>query len=333
MLRIGIMGTGFIGAQHAASYAQIKEAQLVAIADVNAEAGKKLADEYSCTFYQDAQEMLASEKLDIVDICLPTFLHEQYVLLAFKHNAHVLCEKPFTLTYESAKKMVEAAESANRTLMVGQVIRFWPEYVRAKELFDAGELGTIKMTTMSRLAQHPNWTTWHRDPKKSGGGLFDLHVHDIDYACHLFGDVEQVYAIGQKDKNECWNHVLTTLTFKNGQRAAIEGAFEMTENYPFTMTMRIVGDEGTYEYNFVAGFNLENVGGAKRSAVLFKNGAEPEVQKIDETDAYQLELQYFVEQIEKGEPVAQALPRHSLYVMKVMLAIQESLETKQVVTL
>ncbi len=104
MLRIGIMGTGFIGTQHAASYAQIKDAQLVAIADVNEEAGKKLADEYNCTFYQDAQEMLASEKLDIVDICLPTFLHEQYVLLAFKHNAHVLCEKPFTLTYESAKR-------------------------------------------------------------------------------------------------------------------------------------------------------------------------------------------------------------------------------------
>jgi predicted dehydrogenase len=229
--------------------------------------------------------------------------------------------------------MVEAAEKAKRTLMVGQVIRFWPEYVRAKELVDEGALGSIKMATLSRLAQHPNWTTWHRDPKKSGGGLFDLHIHDIDYVCHLFGDVEQVYAIGDKDKNDCWNHVLTTLTFKNGQRAAVEGAFEMTENYPFTMTMRLVGEKASFEYNFIAGFNLENVSGAKRSAVLFKNGAEPEVQKITEIDAYQLELQYFIDRIKQGKPVTQALPRHSLYVMKVMLAIQESLENKKVVIL
>jgi UDP-N-acetylglucosamine 3-dehydrogenase len=331
MLRIGILGTGFIGAQHAAAYTQIEGAQLVAVADLNTEAGKKLAKEYNCTFYEKAEDMLSKEKLDIVDVCLPTFLHEKYVLLAFKHNAHVLCEKPFTLTYESAEKMVEAAEKAGKTLMVGQVIRFWPEYVRAKEIVDAGELGTIKMVTMSRLAQHPNWSTWHRDPQKSGGGLFDLHIHDVDYLCHLFGDVEQVYAIGEKDKNGCWNHVLSTITFENGQRAAVEGAFEMTENYPFTMTMRLVGHDASYEYNFIAGFNLENVGGAVRSAVLFKNGAEPEVQKIDETDAYLLELRYFVEQIIKGEPVTKALPRHSLYVMKVMLALQESLETKQVV--
>ena len=73
--------------------------------------------------------------------------------------------------------------------------------------------------------------------------------------------------------------------------------------------------------------------GAKRSAVLFKNGAEPAVQKIDETDAYLLELRYFIERIQQGKPVDLALPRHSLYVMKVMLAVQDSLETKQVVKL
>jgi predicted dehydrogenase len=333
MLKIGIMGTGFIGAQHAAAYQQIDGAQLVAIADLNEDAGKKLADEYGCAFYREAADMLEAEKLDVVDVCLPTFLHEKYVLLAFKHGCHVLCEKPFTLSYESAEKMVDASESAGKAFMIGQVIRFWPEYVLAKEMTDADTLGTIKMVYMSRLAQHPNWTTWHRDPKKSGGGLFDLHVHDVDFMCHLFGDVDQVYAIGEKDKNGCWNHVLTSLTFKSGQRAAVEGAFEMTDNYPFTMTMRIVGHKATFEYNFIAGFNLENVDGAKRSAVLFKNGTDPEVQKVDEQDAYLLELRYFIEQIQAGKPVERALPRHSLYVMKVMLAIQESLENKKIVKL
>ena len=333
MLKIGIMGAGFIGAQHAASYKEIKGAQLVAILDSNREAGEKLAQEYGCAYYGDAKEMFEKEELDIVDICLPTFLHEEYVLMAFDYGAHVLCEKPFALSYKSAEVMVEAAEKANKTLMVGQVIRFWPEYVEAKKLVDNGKLGTIKMAYLSRMAQHPDWSTWHRDPKKSGGGHFDLHIQDIDYLCYLFGDVDQIYAIGEKDKNGCWNHVLTSLTFKSGARAAAEGAFEMTDNYPFTMTMRLVGHDATFEYNFIAGFNLENVGGAQRSAVLYNNGQDPQLLKIDETDAYFLELKYFVEQIAKGEAVKKALPRHSLYVMKVMEGIQESLEEKKVVKL
>ncbi len=333
MLKIGIMGAGFIGAQHAASYKEIKDAKLVAILDSNPEVGEKLAKEFGCSHYSAAKEMFEKENLDIVDICLPTFLHEEYVTMAFDQGCHVLCEKPFALTYESAEKMVVAAERANKTLMVGQVVRFWPEYVEAKKLVDQGELGTIKMATLSRLTQHPDWSTWQRDPQKSGGGLFELHVHDIDYLCYLFGNVDQIYAIGEKDKNGCWNHVLTSLTFKSGARVAAEGAFEMTQNYPFTMTMRLVGHDATFEYNFIAGFNLENVGGAQRSALLYRNGKDPERLKIDESDAYFLELKYFVEQIAKGEPVAQALPRHSLYVMKVMEGIQTSLEEKRVVKL
>lgn len=333
MLRIGIMGTGFIGSAHADAYKEIEGVTLVAVADLNEEAGKKLANDHGCSYYADAKAMLETENLDIVDVCLPTFLHEKYVLMAIEYGAHVLCEKPFTLKLESAQRMVDAAEKANVTFMIAQVIRFWPEYVRAKELYDAGTFGRIKMVYANRLAQHPNWSTWHRDVEKSGGGLFDLHIHDIDYMVHLFGDVEKVYAIGDKDKNNCWNHVTSSLTFKGGQRAIVEGAFEMTENYPFTMGMRIVGLEATYEYNFVAGFNLENVGGAKRSAVLFANGAEPEVQKVDETDAYLIELRYFISCIKQGLPVERAMPQNSLYVLKVILAIQQSLKTGAVVTI
>jgi UDP-N-acetylglucosamine 3-dehydrogenase len=327
MLRVGILGTGFIGSAHAAAYRSIKDAELVALADVNQEAGKRLATEYGCSYYADAELMMREQKLDIVDICLPTFLHEKYVLMAFAYGANVLCEKPFTLSLAEGERMVDAAAKAGKHFMIAQVIRFWPEYERAKELYDAGVLGKVKMIYANRLAQHPNWTTWHRDVKKSGGGLFDLHVHDVDYLCYLLGEVEQVYAIGDKDKNDCWNHVMTTLTFKNGGRAAIEGAFEMNDNFPFTMSMRIVGDKAAFDYNFSAGFNLENVSGAKRSAVLFRNGGQPEVLKIDEEDAYLRELRYFVECVRDNKPVSIALPSHSLYVLKVILAIQRSLES------
>lgn len=331
MLKVSILGAGFIGAQHASAYRLIDGVELVAVVDLNKEAGEKLALEFDCKYFSDAETMLKEIKPDIVDVCLPTFLHEKFVKLAFEYGAHVLCEKPFALSYKSAEAMVKAAEKADRTLMVGQSMRFWPEYVKAKELLDNGEIGPIRMVSMSRLGEHPNWSTWHRDPNKSGGALYDLHIHDIDYACFAFGDVDTIYAIGEKNEDGCWNHLLTTLTFKNGTRAAVEGSFAMTENYPFTMTMRIVGHDATFEYNFSAGFNIEDVGGAQRSTILYKNGKNPELLEISEDDAFLLELKYFVGQVSKGLPVDMVSPYHSLYVMKVVEGIQESLEKGTIV--
>ena len=66
------------------------------------------------------------------------------------------------------------------------------------------------------IRDSPNWTQWHRDPNKSGGGLFDLHLHDIDFMQYLFGRVKSVYAVGKASETGCWNFVMTTLKFENG---------------------------------------------------------------------------------------------------------------------
>lgn len=333
MLKAGIIGTGFIGNAHAEAYHNAGNAELVAIVDVNEEAGKKAAEKHNVKYYKDAEEMLQSEEIDIVDICLPTFLHEQFVLLAAKYKKHVVCEKPFTLTMESAERMIDATEQAGVKFMIAQVIRFWPEYTLIKEYFDEGKIGELKMVYANRLAQHPNWTTWHKDPDKSGGGLYDLHLHDIDYMCYLFGKVESVYAMGWQSETGCWNHVMSNLKFKNGQQAVVEGAFNMTENYPFTMSLRAVGSEGTIDYKFSAGFNLEDVDGASRSTVYFKNGEQPNVLDVEDYDGYQKEIEYFADCIESGKPVDVVSPEDSKDVLAVILAIKKSLETGEVVTL
>jgi len=331
MLNIGIIGTGFVGKIHASVLRDLDGVQLIAISDFNEDAGREAAEKNNCTYYQDAEALMQDDSIDIVDICLPTFLHEKYVLLAASYKKHVICEKPFTLSISAAENMISATEDAGVYFMIAQVIRFWPEYVKARQLFKDEIFGRVKMVYANRLAQHPNWSTWHRDVKKSGGGLFDLHIHDIDYMCYLFGNVERVYACGDKDSNNCWNHVMTSLTFKNGNSATVEGAFEMTDNYPFTMFMRITGEKASYEYNFQAGFNLEDEEEVQRSAVLFRNGEEPEKLEIDEFDAYRRELEYFTGCIRDKRPLIEAAPKHSLYVLKVVKAIETSLETGEVV--
>lgn len=333
MLKAGIIGTGFIGNAHAEAYHNANNVELVALVDVNEETGIKAAEKHNVKYYKDAEQMLKSEEIDIVDICLPTFLHEEYVMLAAKYKKHIICEKPFTLTVESAQRMIDATKQAGVKFMIAQVIRFWPEYAVIKDYFDEDKIGDLKMVYANRLAQHPNWTVWHKDPQKSGGGLFDLHLHDIDYMCYLFGKVESVYAMGWQSETGCWNHVMSNIKFKNGKFAVVEGAFDMTENYPFTMSFRAVGSEGTINYNFVAGFNLENVGGATRNTVYFKNGQEPDALKIEEYDAYQKEIEYFANCIINDNPIEVVSPEDSKDVLTVIQAIQKSLETGELVTL
>jgi len=334
MANVVIIGTGFIGNAHAAACRNSGILHLTAICDVNEEAGRKAAGENDCAYYSDAEEMLQKESADIVDICLPTFLHERFVLLAAKYRKNVICEKPITLTLDSMDRMIKAASDAGILFMVAQVVRFWPEYVEIKKLYDAGMFGDIKMVYASRLAQHPTWTQWHKDPKNSGGGLFDLHLHDIDYLRFIFGEVKNVYAVGWQSKTGCWNHVTTSLKFKNGVRAVAEGAFDMTEKYPFTMSLRIVGENRTADYKLIAGLNLEDVGSSTREAMLFETGGEPREIPVDTSvDAYQAELEYFAGCVAAGKPAEEVPLEESRDVVRIMLAIQESLETGEVVEL
>ena len=334
MVNIGVIGSGFIGCTHATAINNSTRLNLVAIADVNEQAGKKAAEEHQCKWYADAEEMLKNEQIDIVDVCLPTFLHEQFVLLAAKYKKNVICEKPIALSLESFDRMVNATKEAGVKFMVAQVIRFWPEYVDIKKHYDAGEFGEIKMVYANRLAQHPTWTTWHKDPSKSGGGLFDLHLHDIDFVRYIFGPAKSIYAMGWQSETGCWNHVVSNIEFKNGVKAVVEGAFDMTENFPFNMYFRIVGDGRAVEYNLSAGLNLEDVASAKRQEVLFATGKEPEFAQVNQDeDAYQTELEYFADCVENDREIAEVPLSQSREVLEMILAIQKSLETGEIVRL
>ena len=334
MQKIAIIGAGFVGAVHGAACNNSKLLDLVAICDVNEKTGAELAQKYGCAFFTDAQTMLEQSKVDIVDICVPTFLHKQNILLAAKYKKHIVCEKPVTLTLEDMDEILLAIKNAGVKFMAAQVIRFWPEYIALKKMYDNGDFGDIKMVYLNRLSQHPNWSRWHKDPKCSGGGLFDLHLHDIDAAVFFFGEVERVYAVGWKSKTGCYNHVVSTLTFKNGVNAVVEGAWEMTENYPFTMSMRLVGESKTAEYSMSAGFNIEDISSSRRDLYLFENGKTPIKMPIDTSeDAYQTQLDYFAKCVENDLPPTVITPEQSREVIRIMEAIGQSIKTGWVIDL
>jgi predicted dehydrogenase len=271
--------------------------------------------------------MLKKVNPDILDICLPSVFHEEFVIFVAKHCNHVICAEPFALSSDVCSRMVKACADAGVHFMVGQVLRWFPEYMKIKELLP--QLGPLHGVTCYRLAQHPNWATWHRDPNISGGGLYDIHLHEIDYLYSLFGEVDHVYAAGWKSPTGCWNQVLSTLTFKNGVRVQAEGCSEMTGDFPFSAAFRAVGDEGTLEYKLSAGFNIENLGAANNKLTLFGKGREPVEIKWEAGDGFQLELESFANSVETGKPV-QIPPEDSVYVIKIIEAIRRSLETGNV---
>ena len=115
MVRVAIIGAGLMGRTHLAAYKTMDNAQVTAVCDLNEEQGRALAAEAGCAWYGDGGAMLAEAGVDVVDSCLPTFLHEQYALLAAAHKKHILCAKPVTLDLVSFARVAGAAALTDNT--------------------------------------------------------------------------------------------------------------------------------------------------------------------------------------------------------------------------
>ncbi|WP_288519359.1 Gfo/Idh/MocA family oxidoreductase [uncultured Brachyspira sp.] len=298
---VAIIGGGFISNIHAQCYKNLG-VKIEAMADISEKVRQEFKEKYNCKTYSSAEEMLKdiSDNIDIVDICAPTYLHEELILLALKYNKHIICEKPLSINLNSVDNIISKLKSSDRYLMVAQVLRFWTEYVRIKEWFEDGVFGDIKLVSAMRLAQHPK-SEWFYNPQKSGGGIFELHIHDIDFLCYLFGDVKEVYANGSKDENESWDFINSSIKFKNGISASAQGIFGITDNYPFTANMKVIGDKATAEYSLSAGVNLDSDGKQSNSLILYRKGKEPIIENIKSKDAYELELEYFIDCVKNNK--------------------------------
>lgn len=330
MLKVAIIGAGFMGTTHAKGYKNIG-VEIVSIADIDNKAKEDFVKNYNCKGFDSAEEMLKNmhKDIDFVDICVPTYRHEEMVLLAAKYNKHALSEKPFALTLEAVDNMLSAVEKSGSLFMIGQVLHFWPEYAKIKEWVEKGIFGEIKLATAVRLGQHPI-SEWYGDVKKSGGGIYDLHIHDIDFLCYLFGDLEEVYATGKKT-NDSWNFIDSVLRFKNGINATAQAAFGITDNYPFSMNLRIVGEKATAEFSFSAGFNLEDISSSKNSLILYRKGMPPYQEPPSSRDPYEIEVEYFAKCVEENRQPEIVKPKEVRKSIEAILGLIKSLETGKVV--
>jgi predicted dehydrogenase len=249
--RLGIVGIGDMAAVHAAAADRLGVDLAIAAGSDRAKA-VSLAEATGATLYESYDALLADPAVTGVDLCVPNDLHRRFAERAFAAGKHVLCEKPIALTLEDADAMIARAKAAGVTLMVGHLIRFWPEYARLREVVRSGELGRIEWLSLRRLTGVLSATTgrdeWRASPARSGGAALDLQIHDLDFACWLFGAPRAVYARGVQSPPGTWDHLLTALTF-DGVEAMVEASFLM-QSAPFDMAFHLVAERGVVTYRY-----------------------------------------------------------------------------------
>lgn len=211
MLNIGIAGIGFMGWIHWLAYQQSPGARVAAICTRDE---KKLAGDWTSIKgnfgppgaqvdlsnvkkHRTLDEMLADPQIDVVDICLPPDLHVQAALAAFAAGKHVFCEKPLALTAADCDRMVAAASKSGKQLVVGHVLPLLPEYAWALAAIDSGKYGKALGGTFKRVISDPLWLKDFFEPKKVGGPLVDLHVHDAHFIRRVWGMPTSVFSQGR----------------------------------------------------------------------------------------------------------------------------------------
>lgn len=320
--RVAIIGPGSIGKTYANALKDSETVVLAAVSGRDTEKGRQMADGCQVPYYTDQDEMYETESLDAVIICTPTFTHEEIARRAFSHRVHVMCEKPFTTNSETAKRLITQADSLGLRLMVMHVVRFWPEYAALAQMIHENVFGAVKNIYLNRISAHPDWAQWHRDPEKSGGGLFDLHIHDIDYLYSVFGNVESVYAVGPQEASGCWNNVSTVLRFTCGVSAVVEGFMDITGSYPFTTMVRINGTKAAAEYSNQAGH-----------IALYGKDSPAQVLEIPKYNPYAREVEYFAQSVQNQEEIKLMPGEDVVSVLKILEAVRQSLATGQIVNL
>ncbi|MEN6546298.1 MAG: Gfo/Idh/MocA family oxidoreductase [Armatimonadia bacterium] len=206
-IRLGLIGCGGIAQSHLKAIAQLPEFELVAVCDVDITRAQVAAREYGVPqAFDDCHDTLKAG-VDAVDICLPHHLHRMAATAAAEAGVHVLCEKPMATSLEDADAMIAAAEAAGTVLMIGQVLRFRPANLKARELIASGAIGEVKQVIRRRYSictEYPR-APWSADPKKAGGWtLYGFGSHEADTILFLTGsEATEVYARGEMN-NPHW---------------------------------------------------------------------------------------------------------------------------------
>ncbi len=338
MVKVGIIGLGGMGNMHLGCYAAVRDAEVMAVADINEDKlhpgessqqinigeGKGQIDPERQRLYTDADDLIADDEVEMVDICLPTFLHAEYCKRALAAGKHVLCEKPMALTQAECEEVLQAAEDADGMFMVAQCVRFFPEYEYLSETIESGRFGRLRQLSLWRGTAPPQWSWegWLLDHERSGGGLVDLHVHDADFVQFVLGMPRAVCSTGARGPSGGWDVVDTEYIYDDKMAVRCGGNLAMPAGFGFEARFTAVFEKGALGYSTAEGHGLLEYTpeGVHHPEIAHRSG-------------YEKEIEYFVECIDHNELPAMVMPHSSAQSVRLVEAERESIETGRLVQL
>ncbi len=322
-MRVAIVGNNLYGQIFTRAAAATPGVEVVALCPEQGEALEPLAGQYGLKPYGSLRELLDAERPDAVLIASVTAHHEADALAAFEAGAHVLVDRPIAPTVDAADRMIDAARAARRLLLVGHVLRFWPEYVAARGILERGELGPPRVVTASRVSGllNPAWAGRLLHPT-DGLGALEAHTHDIDLLTGWFGVPTITAAQGTATAQGAPWQVHSLLRFTNGCVAGVEGDYSVPFNYPLSMYLRVVGEQGALQFVFQGALSARAT--ARRSLTLIRNGVEPALVDVPQSDAYAALMGHFVDCIRSGAPPQHATAEQAREALAALLRIREA---------
>jgi myo-inositol 2-dehydrogenase / D-chiro-inositol 1-dehydrogenase len=233
LIKVAILGAGFVSEIHLQSYQRfVPHAQVVALYARNEQKAKAIAAKYNIPqVYNDIESTIKESGCDVIDICLPNFLHAQATLEAAKAGKHVIIEKPLCVTLEEADGMISACKVAGVKLMYAEELCFAPKYERVRQMVNEGAIGDIYMLKQSEKHSGPH-TDWFYDISLAGGGvLMDMGCHAIAWFRWMLknGKAKSVYAtlatVLHKERTKGEDNSIIIIEFENGVTAVAEDSW------------------------------------------------------------------------------------------------------------
>ena len=312
MLKIGLVGVGGISGAHIPGWENMKEAELVAICDVRPEQMEKYPQYRQ---YTDFDEMLEKEKIDILDICLPTYLHVDFAVKAMEKGINVICEKPISLKEEDVKRAYDTAEANNVKFMIAQVLRFWPEYEFVKSCYETGKYGKLLSGVMHRLGSMPKWSfdNWMMDVNRSGLVPYDLHIHDLDFVIWAFGKPNNDTMRRARKENQDY---IAGIYDYDDFFIMVESSWYTSSDFTFKSGFRFQFEDALLEYTDAKLTIYE----ANGETVMFNVSDDKSMGDIGlpSTNAYENEIEYFMNCVLENKPADKVNPQELSDVINIL---------------
>lgn len=273
--------------------------------------------------YASFDTFLADPEIELVSLCTPTPLHVPQSLAALQAGKHVLCEKPLARSSGQAREILNAATKSRGSFMPAMCVRFWPGWGWLKELVDRNTYGRILAARFRRASAPPGWSrdTYFKGAE-SGGALFDMHIHDVDFVQFLFGRPKSVYATGQTRFSGAIDHVVCQYHVAGGATVYAEGSWLLTSGFNMSYTVSFV--RATLDFDSSRGEN---------ALQLSEEGQATRTVPTAGSDGYIEQLRHLVNCIQSGTRPTVVTAQDGVSAVEICEAEERSIQTGAPVTL